>query len=255
MFHEECLHQWFKSQENTYLDTERQHGDYRDSSPHPSEAPTECPTCRQECFLTEDGKYDTKRLYINWGEQDGSSMAGSSPVRATPTQTRRGTGPSEVMLLARRAKALGAEVGDMSADSQPEDIKGLQRRAEGLKRDLEDLKGVEGIRVSLFATVRLIRIIQILMSSDTSEVSRRHSTSYPPIWKPIPYQPNYECSSQRKSTRWQNMSGDCATWWTGSCRNRSQLPSDKNEKKRTGGTRSSRRRRIRSVELYRSRKS
>ena len=83
------------------------------------------------------------RLYINWGDQDGS-MAGSSPIRST--QGRKG--PDDLMMLARRAKALGAEAGDMSAESRPEDVQGMQRRAEGLKQDLGDQKGVEGIRVS-----------------------------------------------------------------------------------------------------------
>ena len=51
------------------------------------------------------------------------------------------------MLLARRAKGLGAEASDMSADSRPEDVRGMLQRSGKLRDDLEDQKGVEGMRV------------------------------------------------------------------------------------------------------------
>jgi hypothetical protein len=36
----------------------------------------------------------------------------------------------------------------MSAESLPEDVRGLQRRAEGLNHDLSEQKGLDGIKAS-----------------------------------------------------------------------------------------------------------
>lgn len=117
------------------------------------------------------------RLFINLSG-DGSSQAGSSPIRPTTGGSSSKGKDREVMGLARRAKGLTAEVKGMNADSAEEDMEGGMRRMKQLEEDLVSVKAVEGIKVSVVDPTVGLCLQGRHMSGDSAKpfpISKRHS--------------------------------------------------------------------------------
>ena len=156
VFHEACLLEWFKAQTSAAINRARERDD-RDETPDPFDIPVECPTCRTECLADDcDGEPIIHRLYINLSG-DGSQR-GSSPMRGsqrTAKLERESELDREVMSLARRAKGLGQEVKDLTADSMEEDVEGTLRRVEGLKTDIASTKAIQAIKVNTCPNAKL----------------------------------------------------------------------------------------------------
>jgi hypothetical protein len=146
VFHEPCLHDWFRAQSVQYLAQAREHQLDRDPSPSASEAPALCPTCRTEVFADQDtGEPVLHRLYINYGDDaGGSSQVGSSPVRGTQSRRR----DKEIMGIARRAKGISDDVKNLNIESSQKAVDDLLAKAEGLKDDAVSVKAIQGVKVS-----------------------------------------------------------------------------------------------------------
>ncbi|ORY33151.1 hypothetical protein BCR39DRAFT_521480 [Naematelia encephala] len=157
VFHEKCLLEWFKTQALQYVTNAREHGLQTDrgTTPSPSEAPAECPSCRAECFADpETGEPTIHRLFINFGGEDNfgaSSQVGSSPFRATqrPGVSKINAKDREVLGMARRARGLGEEVKALNAESTQEDVEGMLARAGRLKEDVVSDKAIIGLETYL----------------------------------------------------------------------------------------------------------
>ena len=149
VFHERCLLEWFRTQTLRYVAQAREQGlgTRIGRSPSPSDAPVECPTCRNECFADpETGEPSIHRLFIHFG--DGGGHRSSSQIDSSPVQWRSTQGKEkEVMGLARRARGLTEEVKALSGESHEDDVVGMMRRVEALKNDVVSIKALTGIKV------------------------------------------------------------------------------------------------------------
>jgi hypothetical protein len=170
VFHEPCIKDWFQAQSAQYLAQAREHRLDRDPSPTLSDAPVLCPTCRTECFADpETGEPALHRLYINYGDEAGSSQFGSSPVRASTQSRRRET---EIMGFARRAKGITEDMKGLNDRSSQQAVDGILSRAEGLRDDAVSAKAIQGVKVNLIWFVERkqwsSRILDLHRGSDDS---------------------------------------------------------------------------------------
>lgn len=132
-----------------YLANAREHRLEREASPSLSEAPVCCPTCRVECYANpETGDPILLRLFLNFDDRhddSGSSMIGSSPVQAR-TESRAEN--EELFAIARKAKALTADVKSLNARASVAEVETACTRGLALKEDATKTKAIQAVKVS-----------------------------------------------------------------------------------------------------------
>ncbi|WVQ73583.1 hypothetical protein IAR50_003162 [Cryptococcus sp. DSM 104548] len=151
VIHEHCVLRWIEMSADAQLANKQI--DYRE------EAEATCPQCRSEIYADEEtGKPLIHRLFPVFDDEAGSSQAQSSPMKAEPVDEARS---EELMGMARRAKAMKIEIGELGPENTVDQVGRAVGRVEGLKKDLEvSAKSISAIRTyvgGLIASINNLR--------------------------------------------------------------------------------------------------
>ncbi|KAK4684532.1 TRAF-interacting protein, partial [Tremellales sp. Uapishka_1] len=157
VFHEACLHAWFKAQTTTYMAT------VLNANPLDSislnDVPIECPSCRSEVFGDpETGEPIIHRLFINFedNEAESSSQPASSPAKLD----------IQVLGLARRAKEITAEVEGVNSNMREEEALGIVSRGETLKEDIVSTKAMNAIKTYVGGLIKALNKLRVSLEDN-----------------------------------------------------------------------------------------
>lgn len=145
-YHNPCILEWCKSQEDRGLDALRDQHTDEDDEPTIDDVQVVCPTCREECYRdVATKKMMFTRLYLNFSED---SYDASGHFSSTPVKSTSGGISEDLMKLARSAKRLSQDVVEIDGDVEPARLENIIDRTELLCGETASARSIKAVQVS-----------------------------------------------------------------------------------------------------------